>query len=167
MALLSLALTGCSASGQRKPQAPPSASAHAQVTVVRVSSFASVDVSVSPSLPADRRARLDAAEGTSRLKRSLEAKLGQTGRLDAASPYALEVTIESYRMRSGAAVFWVGAMAGADSVGVNVTVRDAHNAVVRTYSTGAGSIGAWSGLDQISRLENILEATARRILEEL
>lgn len=156
-------LAGCSSStgASAKPAAPAAAA------LQKVSSVASVTVSVSPSLAADRRTRLEKAEGSSRLKRSLEAKLATAGRIDPASPYALEVTITTYRMRSGAAVFWVGAMAGGDSIGVDVTVRDAGGAVVRTYSTGAGSIGAWSGLDQVSRLENILQATSERIIADL
>ncbi|MFN2377274.1 MAG: DUF4410 domain-containing protein [Candidatus Binatia bacterium] len=132
----------------------------------RIDTVSAVVVTVNPRLPSDKQTRFENAEGPSRLERSLEAKLSQTGRLRRDSPNVLEVDVTSYRMRSGAAVFWVGAMAGADALGVTVTIRDG-SGIVRTFPTGAASIGAYAGLDQVSRLERLVEATALRILNDL
>jgi len=149
----------CSAS------APPSEKA-SDLGGPRIDAVSAVVITVNPAIPADKQARFATAEGPSRLQRSLEAKLSQTGRLRPDSPNVLEVDVTSYRMRSGAAVFWVGAMAGADALGVTVTVRDG-DSVVRTFPTGAASIGAYAGLDQVSRLERLVEATALRLLKDL
>lgn len=149
-------LSGCAAekaSPPRPPGTPP-------VTVSHVA------VSVAPSLSADRVQAFNGVDGSSRLTRALESALTKAGTLDPSSPRVLDVQVTKYRMRSGATVFWFGLMAGGDLLDVTATVSEGGQAV-RTVSTGAGTSGAFAGLDQVSRFEKVSGAVAERVVKQL
>jgi hypothetical protein len=131
-----------------------------------VSDVGAVTVSTADALDADRRTRFEKAEGASRLERAVEAELTRAGRFNRESPRMLDVQVVRYRMRSGATVVWLGIMSGSDLVEVKVTEREGDR-VVRGYSTGAASAGAYKGIDQVSRLESLATALAKRIVAEL
>lgn len=153
-------LVGLVACGAKQPAVQRPADAEA------VPAVGSITISISDSLEPERRTRFDKAEGSSRLGRAVEAELTRAGRFNRESPRTLEVQVTRYRMRSGATVVWLGIMAGSDLLEVKVTARDGDR-IVREYSTGAASAGAYKGLDQVSRLENLVSTLAKRIVEEL
>jgi hypothetical protein len=140
--------------------------AHPEPVGESVPQVGRVIVAPSPDLPADRRERLEKLGATFMLKAALEAALSAAGKLDEKSPVALEVEITKFRMRSGATVFWFGAMAGADLLDVRAVARDGDR-TVRQIETGAGSIGAWAGLSQDSRFERLTRAVADRVVKLL
>ena len=76
------------------------------------------------------------------------------------------IQVTRYRLRSGATVFWLGLMAGADMLDVRATVREGET-VLEDYTTGAGTTGAFAGLDQVSRFEKLATAVAQRVVNQL
>ncbi len=158
VALLALTVLGIVACASERAHPPPVGE-----PVPRVGR---VIVAFSPDLPTDRRDRLDKLGATFMLRGALEAALSKAGKLDAQSPVDLEVKITKFRLRSGATVFWFGAMAGGDFLDVRATAHDADRSL-RQVDTGAGSIGAWAGLSQDSRFERLTRAVADRVTKQL
>ena len=78
----------------------------------------------------------------------------------------LEIQLTRYRLRSGATTFWFGLMAGADILDVTATVREGDR-ILEKYTTGAGTTGAFAGLDQVSRFEKLATAVAERVVKQL
>ena len=78
----------------------------------------------------------------------------------------LDIQVTRYRLRSGAAVFWFGLMAGADILDVKATVREGDR-ILKEYTTGAGTSGAFAGLDQVSRFEKLATAVSQRVVKQL
>jgi hypothetical protein len=149
---------GCSS--QRAP-GPVKSPAAASVPAV-----ASVVVTVDESVPRDRQERFTKVDGPSRLTRAIESELTHAGRLDRQSGRVLEVQVTRYRLRSGATMFWFGLMAGADLLDVKATVRTGDQ-VLKEYTTGAGTTGAFAGLDQVSRFEKLATAVSKRVVQQL
>lgn len=131
-----------------------------------VPSVGRVVVTMSSALPADRRSRLEAVDGPSRLARAVEAELRRAGRIAPQSSRVLTLEVTKYRMRSGATVFWAGLMAGGDFLEVAATVTEGDR-TVRSFTTGAGTSGAFAGLDQVSRFEKVTGAVAQRVVKAL
>ena len=150
-----LAVVGCGSA--RSHPAPVGAS---------VPQVGSVIVGLSPDLPTDRRDRLNRLGATFMLKGALEAALAKVGKLDVQSPVALQVDITKFRLRSGATVFWLGAMAGGDFLDVRAAARDGDR-TLRQVDTGAGSLGGFAGLTQDSRFEHLARAVADRVTKDL
>ena len=125
-----------------------------------------VSVIPDPALAEDRQQRLEKLGAVFMLKGALEAALAKVGKLDPNSPVTLEVEIIRFRMRSGATVFWFGAMAGADLLDVRAVAHDGDR-TLRTVETGAGSIGAFVGLSQESRFEKLIRAVAERVVKDI
>ena len=151
-------LLGCSSQRAPAPEKTPAAAS--------IPAVASVVVTVAESLPADRQDRFRRVDGQSRLVRAIEAELGHSGKLDRQSGRLLEVQVTRYRLRSGATTFWLGVMAGADVLDVEATVRN-EGQILKQYTTGAGTTGAFAGLDQISRFEKLATAVSRRVVQQL
>jgi hypothetical protein len=131
-----------------------------------VPSISRVTVQPGPSLPPERVQRFNAVDGASRLSRAMESALAKAGKLDPSSPRVLDVQVTRYRLRSGATMFWFGLMAGADLLDVTGTVHEGDQ-TVRTVSTGAGTTGAFAGLDQVSRFEKLAGAVTERMMKQL
>lgn len=146
---------------------PKSAPAPAGLTASGgpVAKIGSVQVTVADAVADDRETRFTKVDGVARMTAALTAELAKTGRFDASSPNVLNVQVTKYRMRSGAAVFMAGMMAGADQMEVNVTVTD-KGATVKQFTTGAGSVMG-GGLDQNSRFERVSAAVAERVVAQL
>jgi hypothetical protein len=151
------AMVACSS--QRAPEP------ERQAPVGQVASVGSVMVSAD-GLPADRKERFDKVDGSSRLARSVESELTRSGRLDKKSSRVLELKVVRYRVRSGATTFMFGMMAGVDLLDVKATVREGDK-VLEEFSTGAGTSGAFAGLDQVSRFEKLSTAVAERVVKKL
>jgi hypothetical protein len=129
-----------------------------------VAKVGKVVVTVAAAVADDREDRFDKVGGTERLTAALTEELTSTGRFDAGSPEVLQVTVTSYRMRSGAAVFMAGMMAGGDSMEVQVAVTDG-TATFKQFKTGAGGVAG--GLDQQSRFDRVAKAVAERVVAQL
>jgi len=152
------AVVGCSSQRPASPEKTP--------TTGMVANVGSVVVTVSEALPADRQDRFTRVDGPSRLVRAMESELTRAGRLDRQTQRVLDIQVTRYRLRSGAAVFWFGLMAGADLMDVKATVREGDR-IVEEYTTGAGTTGAFAGLDQVSRFEKLATAVAQRVVKQL
>ena len=152
------AAPGCSS------QHPPST--EKAPTAGLVSNVGRVVVTVSEAVPADRQERFAKVDGPSRLSRAIESELTRAGRLDRQSGRVLEIQLTRYRLRSGATTFWFGLMAGADILDVKATVREGDR-ILGEYTTGAGTTGAFAGLDQVSRFEKLATAVAQRVVKQL
>jgi len=158
LALGLAAAMGCSSQRPASPDKAPSAG--------MVANVGSVVVTVVETLPADRQERFGKVDGPSRLARAMESELTRAGRLDRHSGRVLGVQVTKFRLRSGATVFWAGLMAGADILDVRATVREGET-VLEDYTTGAGTTGAFAGLDQVSRFEKLATAVAERVVKKL
>jgi len=158
LALGLAAAVSCSAQRPASPEKAPSAAT--------VPNVGSVVVTVVETLPADRQERFVKVDGASRLARAVESELTRAGRFDRRSGRVLGLQVTRYRLRSGATVFWLGLMAGADVLDVRATVRDGET-VLKDYTTGAGTTGAFAGLDQVSRFEKLATAVAERVVKQL
>ena len=159
--VLALGLAGVPGCSSQRAPAPEKPSTAATIVNVR-----SVVVTVSEAVAADRQERFAKVDGPSRLTRAIESELTRAGRLDRESGRLLQVQVTRYRLRSGAATFWFGLMAGADLLDVNVTVLEGDK-TLEEYTTGAGTTGAFAGLDQVSRFEKLATAVARRVVNNL
>jgi hypothetical protein len=151
------ALVACSSQKGPEPEKDPSR---------LVASVDKVVVTTAATLPTDRKERFDKVDGTSRLTRAVESELRKGNRLDPQSGRVLEVEVIRYRVRSGATTFWFGMMAGVDMLDVKATVREGDK-VVSEFATGAGSTGAFAGLNQESRFEKLATAVAERVVKGL
>ncbi len=158
--VLALGLTaaaGCSSQRPPSPQNLPTAGS--------VATVGSVVVTVSEAVAADRQERFAKVDGPS-LMRAIESELAHAARLDRQSGRVLDIQVTRYRLRSGAAVFWFGLMAGADILDVKATIREGDR-ILKEYTTGAGTSGAFAGLDQISRFEKLATAVSQRVVKQL
>lgn len=126
----------------------------------------SVVVTMSGELPKERQEQFEKLGGPFLMKGAFEAALARGGKLDAASPVALAVEVSKFRLRTGATVFWAGAMAGGDVLDVRAVARDGDRDL-RRVETGAGSIGGLAGLTQTSRFARLVEAVADRVVKDL
>ena len=158
LALRLATVAGCSS------QLPPSP--QKLQTAGTVATVGSVVVTVSEAVAADRQERFVKVDGPSRLTRAIESELTHAARLDRQSGRVLDIQVTRYRLRSGAAVFWFGLMAGADILDVKATVREG-NRILKEYTTGAGTSGAFAGLDQVSRFEKLATAVSQRVVKQL
>jgi hypothetical protein len=152
-----LAALGC---GSHQSPSPAAA-----VPVGNVSNVGRIIVTVAPAVAADREARFQKVDGTSRLATAVETELTKVGRFDRESPRVMDVVVTKYRLRSGASVLMLGMMSGGDMMEVAITVRERDRDLV-SYSTGAGSV-ARGGLDQVSRFERLAHAVAERVVKQL
>ncbi|MCK6557213.1 hypothetical protein L6Q96_21945 [Candidatus Binatia bacterium] len=141
-------------------------SEHVAPTGQPVASVGKVVVTVAPSLAADNKTIIDEVNGLPRLRAAIEGELSKKGKLDENSPRVLNVEITDFRLRSGALVFWLGIMAGVDTLDVGVQVRDGEQ-VVRSYTTGVGSSGIAGGLTSSSRFQPMADVVAERVVEQL
>jgi len=158
LALGLTAVAGCSSQRPPSPQKLPTAGS--------VATVGNVVVTVSEAVAADRQERFAKVDGPSRLMRAIESELTHAARLDRQSGRVLDIQVTRYRLRSGAAVFWFGLMAGADILDVKATVREGDR-ILKEYTTGAGTSGAFAGLDQVSRFEKLATAVSQRVVKQL
>ena len=159
--VLAFGLTGVSGCSSQHPVSPEKSP-----TAGLVANVGSVVVTVSEALARDRQERFAKVDGPSRLTRAIESELTHAGRFDRQSARVLEIQLTRYRLRSGATMFWFGLMAGADVLDVKATVREGER-ILEEYTTGAGTTGAFAGLEQVSRFEKLATAVAQRVVKQL
>ena len=159
IACLGLAIGGCSSA------ALPPGSTVAQATSEEAPQ---VTVSVDGSgIAPERREAFKQRGGAEALANGVLSELASTGKQPAPGPAELRVVVTNFRLRSTGSGFWLGAMAGADKLDVDVTVIH-DGQILKTYSTGvagvvAGVIKPGAG----GRFNGLIEVTAQRIVEEL
>lgn len=156
---LGLVIGGCSS-----PALPPGS------PVAQATSEGTPQVTVSvdgSGIAPERQEAFEQRGGAEALANGVLAELASTGKQPAPGPAELQVVITHFRLRSTGSGFWLGMMAGADRLDVDVTV--VHDGqVLKTYSTGvagvmAGVIKPGAG----GRFNGLIEVTAQRIVQEL
>jgi len=159
--VFALGLTAVASCSSHRPPSPQKL-----LSAGTVGTVGSVVVKVSEVVAADRQERFAKVDGPSRLMRAIESELTHAARLDRQSGRVLDIQVTRYRLRSGAAVFCFGLMAGADILDVKATVREG-DSILEEYTTGAGTSGAFAGLDQVSRFEKLATAVSQRVVKQL
>ena len=127
-----------------------------------------VEVTVSPSLTDEERsAAIDRQAVPDKINLAVSELLRANQRLDASAPATLAIVITHFRLRSWASAFWLGAMAGADRLGVEVRVEKNGNTLkeyrTETSSVLGGIIFAGAG----HRFNRLLKTIAKRIVDGL
>jgi hypothetical protein len=87
----------------------------------------------------------DDMEGIAELERLIKGRLGQAGLLaaDPAATARIEVVLTHYYVRSNAARFWAGIMAGRDKIISRVTVRGADGQEAGSFNVESTNATAW------------------------
>lgn|SRR5690606_660625 len=88
----------------------------------------------------------DDPEGVARLDRLIHAGLLKAGLVAASgeSPVGrVEVELTHYHVRSNAARFWAGILAGRDKIASRVTVHDAAGAEIGSFDVETTNVSAW------------------------
>lgn len=102
-----------------------------------------------------------------RLQREVVSALSANGHYSSGGELELLVTVVNFRLRSGASAFWLGVMAGADRLGVEVTVLRGEE-VVKTYETDTSTaLGGAFYTSPTKRSERMIDTLAERIVSGL
>jgi hypothetical protein len=153
--LLALSL-GCATAPHRAAVAP-STGAH----------VASVVVVFDPSVAAEKVAVFEENGGDTSLQSRLTSALTRAGRLDAGSPNTLEFRVTDFRLRSTAAVIWLGSMAGGDHIQGTVVIHTP-DGDRDSFATGVSSImgGGFVPPDSEVRLNRLIRVLVERIVKQ-
>ena len=155
--ILIVALSGCASppGGGRlgyKTSSEPTAGV-GQVTV---------NVDAAP-LGGDRRDAFLEHRGSEKIGEAVVLELAASGKAGHGTPYTVNVIVTHFRLRSSQTGLWLGFMAGADKVGVSVTVVR-NGAVEKSFSTNTST--AVAGLIRpgaVSRFDRMVHTIAKRI----
>jgi hypothetical protein len=103
-----------------------------------------------------------------RIEEDVRSVLQEKGSYDsAASGITLNINVSDFRLRSGASAFWLGAMAGADRLAVNVDA-EANGANLKTFKTDTSTILGGIALPApTQRVNRMSKALAKRIVDKL
>jgi len=152
LSLIVLLTTSCASppgGGEAKFSAPSSSGA-APLTV---------DAS---ALAGDRLEAYLAQGGSQRVGKEVMAALAGSGR--AADGTTLKVEITTFRLRSSSSAFWLGAMAGADTIACIATVQKPGEAP-RTFNTDTSTaMGGFIRPGSTNRFNRLVKELARRIV---
>ena len=115
----------------------------------------------------ERSAAIDRQAVPDKINLAVSELLRANQRLDASAPATLAIVITHFRLRSWASAFWLGAMAGADRLGVEVRLEKDGNTLkeyrTETSSVLGGIIFAGAG----HRFNRLLKTIAKRIVDGL
>ena len=106
----------------------------------------------------------DDLEGIARLDRLIHGRLLQAGLVasgGAAPEGSVNIELTHYYVRSNAARFWVGIMAGRDKIVSRVTVLGADGAEIGSFEVETTNISAWGST------EGLMEKHAEEIVSRL
>jgi hypothetical protein len=115
-------------------------------TSAAVGAVSDVQVTLRPgALDADAASdyRSNSISGT--IRTALLSELSRKGKT-ASQGVTVEFAVTDFRLRSGAAVFWVGVMAGGDRLAGTVTVRRGATVLKSFEASAKGLESAWSGM---------------------
>ena len=122
-----------------------------------------VNVDASP-LKGDRRDAFLEHRGSEKIGGAMVLELAASGKSGHGTSYTVNVTVTHFRLRSSQTGFWLGWMAGADKVGVLVTVVRNH-AVEKSFSTVTST--AVAGLIRpgaVRRFDRMVRSIVKRIV---
>jgi hypothetical protein len=124
-----------------------------------------IQVIVDEQLSADVRAVITQYQAAERLEAEVGLALAQRGGMDDDGELQMRITIDRFRLRSNQASIWLGSMAGADSIGVAVSIRRGDEAV-KTFTTNTSSIqGGLAMPGRTVRLTRLISELARRVAD--
>lgn len=91
-------------------------------------------------LSSDRLSKAEAYDLVSRITQDIELRLQQNSSYDANNGgLALHLNVTAFRLRSGASAFWLGVMAGADIIAVDVDVKKGSK-IVKSFKTDISTV---------------------------
>jgi hypothetical protein len=123
-------------------------------------------VELRTALPAAHESRLAAYRGKQVFESRLIEDVTAAGLLSPEADLELQVTIVAFRFRTGATSIWVGSMAGADRITVDVDVMQ-NDRSLGSFSTGTSSIkGGLLMPSSGARLRNLTYSLSERIVRE-
>lgn len=132
MALLSLALAACSTTSTIDQPLPP------QAPVAHVYSYAFENHNG------------EDIEGIAKLDRAIHAQLlraGMVAQTGEAADGRMRVELTHYYVRSNAARFWAGILAGRDKIASRVTLRDAAGTELGSFEVETTNLSAWGSTE--------------------
>jgi len=119
------------------------------------------------TLPADRLASFEAAGGAGAAANAVASQLHKRAQPPCEAPCSMEVDVTRFRLRSSSNAFWLGMMAGADSIAVKVDGKHA-NVVVKSFQTDTSTVlGGIAFGSSVKRFDRLLATLAERIVAGL
>ena len=79
----------------------------------------------------------------------------------------MHVEVTSFRLRSTSSGFWLGAMAGADNLGVTVTLRQEKKSLSSFSASAKGLLAGFIKPSAGGRFQGLIELVAERIVQKL
>lgn len=135
-----------------------------ELGVAANTAISNVTVSVG-AIPAENAERLEMHGARQRIQNELMQQLAADGRFGSMGETELALSINSFRLRTQKAAHLYGAMAGADTLAVAVTVsRD--NQTIKEFETGTSTALA-KPKREADRLDKMVAELARRVIEQL
>ncbi len=122
-----------------------------------------VNVDAAP-LEGDRRDAFLEHRGSEKIGEAVMLELTASGKADRGTPFTVNITVIHFRLRSSQTGLWFGFMAGADKVGVSVSVVR-NGAVEKDFGTDTST--AVAGLIRpgaVSRFDRMVRTIAKRIV---
>lgn len=118
-------------------------------------------------LDAERLKRLEAYRAHETLRTNVESRLGGSGRLDPSGDLELVIHLDTFRLRSSASAFWLGAMAGADRVVADVRVTR-NGSEIRNFKTDTSTmLGGMFYASATRRTARLMKTLSERIVTGL
>jgi len=165
---LPLLLYGCAGN----PAADKSVSDKGTVKATLLSKGRSVkNIAVNLNESNLKKERVDTAKTytlTSRIENNVQSNLQEKGSYDSKNgDITLNINITAFRLRSGSSAFWLGAMAGADVIAVDVDV-EANGENIKSFKTDTSTIlGGMAFPAPSQRVNRMSKELAKRIVENL
>lgn len=124
-----------------------------------------IDIALDPALNDEQRQVITQYTAVERLEAQLRQALQARSAWSPEGELRLAVTLDDFRLRSNSANVWLGSMAGADYLGVEVAVEQ-QGQVVKTFATDTSSIqGGLMMPGRGQRLDRLVAELAKRIAD--
>lgn len=136
-----------------------------QLRVTTGEAVRDISLAVSATIPAEHTERLESHGTRQRVHNELMRQLAAGGRLSEAGEITLDVTIDSFRLRTAKQAYNWGAMSGADMLAVTVTVQRGDE-TLKEFDTGTSTVLAKPKYE-VERLDRLVETVSARIIEQL
>jgi len=180
--LLSLFMLGCGEKKASAPDAKPvekhsvksakkTVEAPAEKSASLSSSYIVKEVVVAideSKVDAERIESARTYDLTGRIEGDTKSALQGGGHFDSSQgDIVLKVTVTNFRLRSGASAFWLGVMAGADKIAIDVSVEK-NGEVVNTFQTDISTaLGGMALPAPSQRINRMSKGLSERIIASL